>query len=67
MAQWLEHPTGIWGSVGLIPAGGSDFFSKHFYVVPNTFSSLIIALVWLLFYILLIKIMQLGLFNYGKF
>ena len=48
------------------PLGAQVFFSKHFYVVPNTFSSLI-ALEWLLFYILLIKIMQLGLFNYGKF
>ena len=37
IAQWLEHPTSFWDVVGLIPAGGSDFFfSKHFFVVPNT-------------------------------
>ena len=26
IAQWLEHPTGIWKVVGLILASGSDFF-----------------------------------------
>ena len=36
IAQWLEHPPSFWEVVGSIPAGGSDFFSKHFFVVPNT-------------------------------
>ena len=54
------------GIVGSIPAGGSDFFPSisMLYLILN---SSFITLEWLLFYILLIKIMQLGLFNYGKF
>ena len=36
IAQWLEHLTSFWEVEGSIPAGGSDFFSKHIFVVPNT-------------------------------
>ena len=37
IAQWLEHPTCIWKVVGLIPVKVLDFFSEHFFVVPNIY------------------------------
>ena len=37
IAQWLEHPTGIWKVVGLMPVKVLDFFSEHFFVVTIYF------------------------------
>ena len=45
VAQWLEHPTGVWKAKGSIPVGDSDFFflpcSRHVdYIISHFFTEL---------------------------